>query len=122
MDIEARTVDISNVLPQGIDFTIEDNAYRLIYNYRALKRLSDIYGSVEKAIDAFQTENMYDMVLNFLYAGLCDRYGLKKTNIEGWMGPGSIRAFYDIVLSAVILAYGKQKKEDIEAEQEPGEA
>lgn len=122
MDMEAKTVDISNVLPQGVDFTIEDNAYRLIYNYRALKRLSDIYGSVEKAIDALQTENKYDTVLNFLYAGLCDRYGLKKTDIETWIGPGSINAFYDVVFSAVLLAYGKQKVEDGQEETEPGEA
>lgn len=122
MDMETKTIDISNVIPQGIDFTVEDNAYRLIYNYRALKRLSDIYGSVEKAIDAFQTEDMYNTVLNFLYAGLCDRYGLKKTDIEAWIGPGSIRAFYDVVLSAVILAYGKQKKESEQEETEPGEA
>lgn len=122
MDMETKTIDISNVLPQGVDFTIEDNAYRLIYNYRALKRLSDIYGSVEKAIDALQTENKYDTVLNFLYAGLCDKYGLKKTDIEAWIGPGSINAFYDVVFSAAILAYGKPKKEDVQEETEPGEA
>ena len=122
MDIESKTVDVSNVIPQGVDFTVENNAYRLIYNYRALKRLSDIYGSVEKAIKAFQTEDIYENVLNFLYAGLCDRYGLKKTDIEAWIGPGSIRAFYDVVYSAVILGFGKPNRDDEQEETEPGEA
>ena len=122
MEMAIKTVDVTNVIPQGIDFTIEDNAYRLIYNYRALKRLSDIYESVEKAIHELESGDKYDAVLNFLYAGLCDAYSLKKTDIEAWIGPGSIRALYDIVFSAVILAYGNPKSKDTQEEREPGEA
>lgn len=122
MEISTQSIDVSNVLPQGIDFEINQNNYMLIYSYRALKRLSDIYGSVGKAIDALRSEDKYDTTVNFLFAGLCDKYKLKKSDIEDWVGPNSVHLFYNIVFNAVIKAFGTTKNDDDSAEEmEQGE-
>lgn len=107
--MSVQAFDISNVLPQGIEFKIEDNSYEIIYNYRAIKRLADIYGTVDKAMDALGNEDKYTTTLNFLYAALTDKYKLKKEDIEKWLGINSIKTFYEIVFSAILLSYGKQE-------------
>ncbi len=103
-----NTADISNVLPKGVSFKIGKKEYEIVYNFSTLKYLGDIYGSVDNAIKVLQEKkDPYMIVLNFLYAGLHDRYKISKSRIEEWIGPGSVNLLYNLVFNGIILSFGQ---------------
>ena len=119
-----KSIDISNVIPKAASFKIGRKEYVLLYHYGALKKLSEIYGGVSEALDAFQkNENPYELVINFLFAGLEDGYQVTKQEIEKWVGPGSVNLLYNLVFGAVLAAFGDTKAEDeVDEENALGEA
>ncbi len=100
-------IDVTDVVPIGIDFEVNGKTYTLIYNYRAILRLSQQYGDMTKAMESFADGDIYENTINFLYCGLCDAYGLKKQEIEGWIGM-DIAPWRDIVYKAIVAAYGSR--------------
>lgn len=109
-----ETIDISDVLPKGVSFTIGKKEYEIIYNFKTLKELGDMYGGIQNAIDALTNhENPYQIVLDFLWAALGERYKLKKTDIEEWIGPGSLNLLYNLIYTAVMKSFGNSGKEDM---------
>lgn len=119
-----QSLDISNTIPKGVSFTVGKKEYELVYHFGNLKLLSDTYGSVQKAIDALnERKDPYTLVLNFLYAALHERYKLSKSKIEEWIGPGSVNLLYNLVFSAILLAFGETDSgEDDGGSEEQGEA
>lgn len=114
--------DISNVIPKGVNFKVEKKQYDVIYNFRAIKRLIEIYGGLDKAVAALrENKDPYDVTVNFLYAALCDEYKLKKQAVEEWIGPGSVNLLYNVVFSAFLLAFGDTKDDEEQTGGEPGE-
>lgn len=119
-----QSLDISNTLPKGVSFTVGKKEYELVYHFGTLKLLGDTYGSVQKAIDALnERKDPYTLVLDFLYAALHERYKLSKSKIEEWIGPGSVNLLYNLIFSAVLLAFGEvDDNADGGGGGEPGEA
>lgn len=112
MKKELEAIDLSNVLPKGIDFKIDNLKYTLIFDFKALVKLSEYYGSVDNAINEFINDSdKYNTVVNFLYAGLASRYQLTKQDIEDWVGLQSINIFYDLIFSAIMASFGESKNE-----------
>ncbi len=102
-----KDIDLSNVMPKGVKFKIENKEYELVYSFGALKRLGEAYGTVGAAIDALSArEEPYDLVVNFLYCGLCDKYKLTKQDIEEWVGVGSVNLLYNLIFSAIMSSFG----------------
>lgn len=107
MKKEIDAIDLSNTLPKGVDFKIDNLKYTLIFDYKSLVKLSDYYGSVDNAITEFANNpDKYNTVVNFLYAGLVSRYQLTKQDIEDWIGLQSINIFYDLIFSAIMASFG----------------
>ena len=65
-------IDVTNVIPIGVDFTIGNSKYTLIYNYRSILRLIQQYGSVQNALEDFTNGDLYDSTINFLYCVVSD--------------------------------------------------
>lgn len=116
-------IDLSETLPRGVDFKIGRKSYTLIFDFRALVKLSDCYGSVDAAITEFtNSPDKYNTVVNFLYAGLADEYKLTKQNIESWIGLQSINIFYNLIFSAIMESFGKSDAESEGGSSAEGEA
>lgn len=112
MKKEIDAIDLSNTLPKGVDFKIDNLKYTLIFDYKSLVKLSDYYGSVDNAITEFANNpDKYNTVVNFLYAGLVSRYQLTKQDIEDWIGLQSINIFYDLIFSAIMASFGSDDDE-----------
>lgn len=111
-------IDMTNVIPIGVDFKLQNKKYTLIYNYRAITRLEQIYGSLSEAMQNFSNNlNAYDDTINFLWCALTDEYKLSKQDIEKWIG-ADITPWKNIVFDAIIKAYGHRDTEDSEGETE----
>lgn len=105
--------DLTAVLPQSKRFKVDNKEYSLIYGFREIAKLEELYDNVGEAIEAlYDQKKAYKAVLDFLYVGLGEKYDLTMQNIEEWIGLGSAALLRDIVVEAVMLSYGKMQTED----------
>lgn len=119
--MEEDILDLTAIIPQPKAFKLGNKNFELLYNYKAIKKLEEIYGSVGAALDAFSNQDdVYTDTINFLYAGLGETYKLTKQEIESWIGLTSINLFRDIIMDALINSYGKNNAVGAE-ETEAGE-
>lgn len=110
-------LDLTAVIPQGKKFKIDGKEYELVFHFKAIRKLEELYGSMDKAMDAFnQNKSAYEVTVNFLYAGLGDDYKLTKQEIESWVGLGSVVLLRNILFDALMRSYGTP-----DGEKEPGE-
>lgn len=111
MNTKKREVpDLTAVLPQSKRFKLDNKEYSLIYGFREIAKLEELYDNVGNAIEAlYDQKQAYKAVLDFLYIGLGEKYDLTMQNIEEWIGLGSAALLRDIVVEAVMLSYGKMQ-------------
>ena len=117
--MDDNILDLTAVIPQPKVFKLGNKSFELLYNYKAIKKLEEIYGSVGAALDAFSNQDdVYTDTINFLYSALAEPYKLSKQEIESWIGLTSINLFRDIIMEALINSYGKNNTVE---DTEPGE-
>lgn len=114
--------DLTAVLPQSKRFKVGNKEYDLIFRYGEIAKLEQIYDSVGDAIEAiYDPKRSYKAVLDFLYVGLGEKYGLTMQDIEEWVGLGTAVLLREIVIEALMLSYGKSQTDGDQADNNTGE-
>lgn len=107
----AEIIDLTAVLAKGRTIRIGRKEYEIKFAFRQLRALEEQYGTVGDAIDALiKPDNIYENVLNFLYAALGERYSLKKTDIEEWITVSTTQILYDIIFEALLESMGGREE------------
>ena len=111
--MDEEILDLTACIPSGKEFKVGNKTYTVIFNYRALKSLEKQYGTVSAALDDFSDRsNIYNNVLNFLYAALGERYRLKKTDVEEWITLSTVNILHDLIFDALLGAFGQSSDAD----------
>lgn len=102
-----ETIDLTACITKGSIIKIEEKEYEIRFNFRTLHALEEIYGNIGAALDSMAKQNnLYEDILNFLYAALGEKYKLKKTDIEEWITISSAPILYSILAEEIFNGIG----------------
>jgi hypothetical protein len=103
----AEIVDMTACIAGGTYFSIGKKEYEIKFTFGAIRSLEEQYGNVGAALDSLvEKKDIYNDVLNFLYAACGERYKMKKTDIEKWISISSCPIFYNLIVEAVFSSIG----------------
>lgn len=103
----AEIIDLTAVLAKGRTIKIDNKEYEVKFAFRAIRSLEEQYGTMGAALDAlFQQDDIYNNVLNFLYAALGEKYNLKKTDIEEWITVSTAQILYNVIFESLVESIG----------------
>ena len=106
-------IDLTACLAKGKTIRIDEKEYEIKFGFGALRSLELQYGNVNAALDSFiKRENLYDNIVNFLYAACGERYKLKKTDIEEWISISSAPILHDVIFEALLSSIGTNSEEE----------
>ncbi|MGN0107473.1 MAG: hypothetical protein ACI4A5_07250 [Hominilimicola sp.] len=112
-----EVIDLTACLAKGKVIRIEGKEYEIKFDFRAIHSLEQQYGNLGAALDSFMgNENLYDNVLNFLYAACGEKYKLKKTDIEEWISLSTIFILHDLIFEAILSSIGTKNEKSEQGE------
>lgn len=112
-----EVIDLTACLAKGTVIRIDDKEYEIKINFRAIRSLEQQYGSLGAALDSFiEKKDIYNDVLNFLYAACGEKYKLKKTDIEEWISISSTPILYNAIFEALLSSIGTSSEETQQGE------
>lgn len=102
-----EVIDLTACLAKGKVIRIEDKEYEIKINFRAIRSLEQQYGSLNEALDRFiGRKDVYNDVLNFVYAACGEKYNLKKTDIEEWISISTAEILYNTIFESLLSSIG----------------
>lgn len=112
-----EVVDLTACIAKGKIIRVEDKEYEIKFTFRAIRALEEKYENLDTALDSFiNKENLYEDVLNFLYAACGEKYNLKKSELEEWISISTAKMLYYTIFEAILFSIGTSSEEQEQGE------